>query len=176
MVHTEGGWPKDVNPADGEAKKRFVNKVMKEDRYIKSVKTLGSSISHIINQNNSLNIYDAYFLDKQQTTNLLTSVKSKSSATILTIFKDPCTKYKRAANNISFIPSDGKKIAIAYCVPQAQDIDDTSSYIWDINNPNSPDGSLVPTSPLTCIEYNPKETAIIVGGAANGTLCKYTVC
>ena len=30
------------------------------------------------------------------------------------------------------------------------------SYIWDVNNPNTPEMELQPSSALCCLEYNPK--------------------
>ena len=41
------------------------------------------------------------------------------------------------------------------------------SYIWDINNPNTPDFELIPSSPLCCLEYNPKDPHVLVGGSYN---------
>ena len=45
------------------------------------------------------------------------------------------------------------------------------SYIWDIENPNQPDQTLIPNSPLVSIKYNPKDPHILVGGSYNGILC-----
>jgi len=42
------------------------------------------------------------------------------------------------------------------------------SYIWDVNNPNFPEQELCPSSPLCCIEYNPKDPHLLVGGSYNG--------
>lgn len=42
-------------------------------------------------------------------------------------------------------------------------------------NPNKPDFTLKPVSPLTCIEYNPKDAHILVAGSYNGQLGKKTV-
>lgn len=40
MNHTEGGWPKDINPADVEQTVRFKKKIEKDDTYIHSVQQL----------------------------------------------------------------------------------------------------------------------------------------
>ena len=42
------------------------------------------------------------------------------------------------------------------------------SYIWDVQNPNKPEETLKPSSPLCCLEYNPKDSYLIVGGSYNG--------
>ena len=44
------------------------------------------------------------------------------------------------------------------------------SYIWDMNNPNTPEMELVPPSPLVCLRYNPKSTDTLVGGCYNGLI------
>ena len=44
------------------------------------------------------------------------------------------------------------------------------SYIWDINNPNTPETELVPSHPLCCLAYNPKDTHVLVGGSYNGLI------
>lgn len=40
-----------------------------------------------------------------------------------------------------------------------------SSYIWDVNNPNTPDFELQAASQLCCVNYNPKDPNVISGGA-----------
>lgn len=40
MNHTEGGWPKDINPADTEQTVRFKKKIEKDDMYVHSVHQL----------------------------------------------------------------------------------------------------------------------------------------
>ena len=41
MNHTEGGWPKDINPAEVEQTIRFRKKVEKDENYINVVQRLG---------------------------------------------------------------------------------------------------------------------------------------
>ena len=41
MNHTEGGWPKDVNPAEVEQTIRYRKKVEKDEAYISTVMNLG---------------------------------------------------------------------------------------------------------------------------------------
>lgn len=42
MNHTEGGWPKDINPAEVEQTIRFRKKVEKDEGYINVVMRLGT--------------------------------------------------------------------------------------------------------------------------------------
>ena len=41
MNHTEGGWPKDINPAEIEQTMRFRKKIEKDEQYINTVQNLG---------------------------------------------------------------------------------------------------------------------------------------
>ena len=45
-----------------------------------------------------------------------------------------------------------------------------SSYIWDVNVPNTPEAELKPHSPLCCAVYNPKDPHVIGGGMYTGQL------
>merc|ERR1719353_2352570 len=47
------------------------------------------------------------------------------------------------------------------------------SYIWDVNNPNTPENALQPASPLCCLEYNPKDPHLLVGGSYNGLISAF---
>lgn len=42
MNHTEGGWPKDINPAEVEQTIRFRKKTEKDDGYISIITRLGT--------------------------------------------------------------------------------------------------------------------------------------
>lgn len=43
-------------------------------------------------------------------------------------------------------------------------------------NPNKPELALKPVSPLVCLEYNPKDPHILVGGCYNGQLGMNIMC
>ena len=42
MNHTEGGWPKDINPAEVEQTIRYRKKVEKDEAYIATIMKLGT--------------------------------------------------------------------------------------------------------------------------------------
>lgn len=46
-----------------------------------------------------------------------------------------------------------------------------TSYIWNLNNPNSPEISLEPTSPLCTLAFSQKNSDLVVGGSYNGSIC-----
>lgn len=61
-----------------------------------------------------------------------------------------------------------RKVAVAYSVLGFQQQSENmpmSSYIWDVNNPNTPDFELKAASQLCCCNYNPKDPNILSGGA-----------
>ena len=41
ILHTQGGWPKDVDAADVEHTIRYRKKIEKDDEYVRSIKSLG---------------------------------------------------------------------------------------------------------------------------------------
>ena len=87
-------------------------------------------------------------------------------------YSDP-NPVKRTASCLSWYPDDGHKIAVAYSILQFQQMPtdmSIESYIWDVENPNVPDQTIIPSSPLVCLKYNPKDPHILVGGSYNGLL------
>jgi dynein intermediate chain 2 len=44
MLHTEGGWPKDVDPQELEHTIRYRKKIEKDEDYIKTIKVLGEKV------------------------------------------------------------------------------------------------------------------------------------
>ncbi|PVD38122.1 hypothetical protein C0Q70_00733 [Pomacea canaliculata] len=130
--HTEGGWPKDVNPQELEQVTRYRKKVEKDEVYMQSILSLGSVMEHCIRQNNALDIYEEYFEDAE-------------------------------VEELDEAPS-GKTINV-FSAETSMD-----SYIWDVENPNKPEITLKPVSPLVCLEYNPKDSHILLGGCYNGQI------
>jgi len=126
-----------------------------------------------IMQNYSLDIYEEYFDGDEGVGNYGADAPS---AKTLAVFKDP-SEVKRTVSNISWYPDGGKKLAVAFAIMQFQDYRmekmSEASYIWDVNNPNTPEASLSPASPLCCLEYNPKDPHLLVGGSYNGLVSAF---
>ncbi|CAH1794607.1 unnamed protein product [Owenia fusiformis] len=165
--HTEGGWPKDVNAQEIEQVMRFRKKVEKDEMYINTIQQLGGVMEHCIRQNNAIDIYEEYFDDVE-----VDSTDEPPSAKTINVFRDP-NEIKRTATHISWFPDGPRKLAIAYCNLEFQGSSaDTSmdSYIWDVENPNKPEMVLKPVSPLVCLEYNPKDAHVLLGGCYNGQI------
>ncbi|XP_056153620.1 dynein axonemal intermediate chain 2 [Lampris incognitus] len=168
MNHVEGGWPKDVNPQEVEQTIRFRKKVEKDEHFINTILQLGSIMEHCIKQNNAFDIYQEYYEGEE----MIEEVQEWSSAKTINVFRDP-NEVKRTATCLSWHPDGSRKLAVAYsCLEFQKPMKDMSfdSYIWDIENPNKPEMTLKPVSPLVCLEYNPKDSHILVGGSYNGQI------
>ncbi|XP_062381957.1 dynein axonemal intermediate chain 2 [Sardina pilchardus] len=166
--HVEGGWPKDVNPQEMEQTIRFRKKVEKDEHYINTIMHLGSLMEHCIQQNNAIDIYEEYFHDEE----VVEEAEEQPSAKTINVFRDP-NPVKRTATSLSWHPDGSRKLAVAYSSLEFQRTTQDmcyDSYIWDIENPNKPDMTLKPVSPLVCLEYNPKDSHVLIGGSYNGQL------
>ncbi|XP_063716871.1 dynein intermediate chain 3, ciliary-like [Symsagittifera roscoffensis] len=165
--HTEGGWPKDVNPHEIEQVQRFRKKVEKEESYVQTITGLSTGMEHFIKQNNGIDIYEKYFQEFDFDTS-----EEPPGAKMINVFCDP-NEIKRTASNLSWYPDGARKLAVAYCNLEFQrnqpGISD-NSYIWDVENPNRPDFTLKPVSPIVCLEYNPKDPHTLIGGCYNGQI------
>ncbi|XP_037666009.1 dynein intermediate chain 2, axonemal isoform X3 [Choloepus didactylus] len=125
-------------------------------------------MEHCIKQNNAIDIYEEYFDDDDA----VEVTDEAPSAKTINVFRDP-QEIKRAATHLSWHPDDNRKLAVAYsCLdfqraPAGMSYD---SYIWDLENPNKPEIALKPSSPLITLEYNPKDSHILLGGCYNGQI------
>lgn len=114
-------------------------------------------------------------------------INSETEASIVTVLKDPLNKYgNRTASCISWLPTDGSKIAVSYCdlnfgkrtesSGENQENEEQSnfsskhieSYVWNLQNTNKPEHVLRPESPIVCLEFNPKDSSSIIAGFYNG--------
>ncbi|XP_030631557.1 dynein intermediate chain 3, ciliary, partial [Chanos chanos] len=166
--HIEGGWPKDVNPQEMEQTIRYRKKVEKDEHYVNTIMQLGGLMEHCIKQNNAIDIYQEYFTDE----GVAEESKEQPSAKTVNVFRDP-NEMKRTATSLSWHPDGSRKLAVAYSSLEFQRASGNmsyDSYIWDIENPNKPEMTLKPVSPLVCLEYNPKDSHILVGGSYNGQI------
>ncbi|NXK52823.1 DNAI2 protein, partial [Chauna torquata] len=181
--HVEGGWPKDINPQELEQTIRFRKKVEKEENYVNAIVHLGTLMEHCVKQNNAIDIYEEYFGEEElaevedeppsaKTINVIRYYQTNIFSDVLLSKRDP-NVVKRTATHLSWHPDRCKKLAVAYSSLEfQQNMKDMSfqSYIWDLENPNKPELVLKPSSPLVSLEYNPKDSHILVGGCYNGQM------
>ncbi|XP_025832574.1 dynein intermediate chain 3, ciliary-like isoform X2 [Agrilus planipennis] len=166
MNHVEGGWPKDINIQDEEATKRYRRKIEKDDAFNPTIFQLAKTMENCILQNNAINIYQQYFDDVEPA-----PLIEPSSARIVSVFQDQCP-VKRPISHISWSPDNGTKLAMSHCnltyqaVPKPNE--SSHSYIWEMENPNTPYLVLKPESPCACLEYNPKDGNLLISGQLDG--------
>ncbi|XP_069701576.1 dynein intermediate chain 3, ciliary [Periplaneta americana] len=172
MNHTEGGWPREVNPADEEQTLRFRKKIEKDEMYIHTILQLTHAMEHCILQNNAVNIYEEYFEGVEPT-----ALMERCSARTVNVYRDPNT-IKRPVTHLSWSPDGGTKLAVSHCNLEfqrtPQDLS-TFSYIWEVENPNKPQLTLKPTVPIVCLEYNPKDINCLVSGMFSGQVAFWDV-
>ncbi|NXJ85750.1 DNAI2 protein, partial [Trogon melanurus] len=166
--HVEGGWPKDLNPQDVEQTARFRKRVEKDEHFVNTVVHLGPLMEHCVRQNNAIDIYEEYFEEEE----VAEAEDEPPSAKTINVIRDP-NLTKRTAAHLSWHPNTCKKLAVAYSSLEfQQNMKDMSfdSYIWDLENPSKPELVLKPSSPLVSLEYNPKDSHVLVGGCYNGQM------
>jgi len=174
LNHVEGGWPKDVNPGEVEQTIRYRKKVEKDEMYVNTIVQLGSVMEHCIKQNNAIDIYEEYFGEIDQV-----ELGEEPSAKTINVFRNPWSaetlpgEKKHTATSISWFPDGPSKVAVAYSSLEfrGSTVDlPMYSFIWNTENPNKPESTLRPPSSNVSLEYNPKDSHILIGGCYNGQL------
>ena len=89
MNHSEGGWPKDINPTETDQTMRFRKKIEKDDNYVKTAMGLASVMESCIKQNNALEIYQDYFNEVDEVTNV-----DEPVAKTVNLIRDPCQTHR----------------------------------------------------------------------------------
>lgn len=165
--HTDGAWPAEIKTSEFVDRQRYLRRIMNEPAYSKDVVSLARTTEHILQANNAIDLYEEYFVGGEHAGDV---ASTPPSAKTLCVFRDP-NKIKRTATKISWHPDGANKLAVSYASTAFQQMAadmPLHSYIWDVNSPNQPDQKLLPTSPLTCLVYNPRSPDHLVGGCYNG--------
>ena len=84
MSHTEGGWPRDVNPADAEQKSRYRKKLEKDEDFLLKTRHLVRETERFVRQNNCIDIFEDYFEAADPATDL-----QPASVSSVAVYKDP---------------------------------------------------------------------------------------
>jgi len=172
LKHAEGGWPENVDGTEAEQVERYLKKANKDAKIKSTMVHLGFVVDTCLKQNNTVDIYEEYFKGEE-----VDHSAEPPSARGLAVFRDP-NATKRTACRINWHP-EGTKIAVAYSVQQFQDPRmmggrlPMKSYIWSLANPNAPERTLIPQSPLMCLRYHHKLTDVLVGGCYNGLVAVF---
>lgn len=173
MSHYEGGWPKEVDFTEAEHVIRYRKKVEKDEEYINTVVSLGASIEELIKQNNSIDIYEEYWGGQ-----VADHSNEPPSAKTITVFRDP-NPIARGVSYISWHPdSTLGKVVVSYSILEFQQQPENMckhSYVWDLQNPNSPEFELHPISQVCVAHFNNKDSNIIGAGQYNGQLAIFDI-
>jgi dynein intermediate chain 2 len=111
-------------------------------------------------------MFEDYFKD-DNTDYAMSSIRVKTLKLFKTVNEGP----KRTVTNLSWHPDGDNKIAASYSILRFQQNStdcNKESYIWDVNNPNSPLETLKTTSPVVKLVYNHKNTDQLAFGCYNG--------
>ncbi|XP_043519799.1 dynein intermediate chain 3, ciliary-like [Frieseomelitta varia] len=168
ILHTEGGWPKEMNPRDPEVVQRFRRRVEKSDNWATNMRGLLSTMEGYVLQNNTIDIYQNYFDDL-----IATPMVKNYSIRVINSYEDPQT-HVRPIRDISWSPNNLDRLAVAYGFLEfEQHSADVSpySYVWDIENPNKAVYTLKSESPLMTVKFNPRDPVILVSGLISGQVC-----
>ncbi|KAL0217113.1 hypothetical protein RCL1_007596 [Eukaryota sp. TZLM3-RCL] len=176
VLHTEGGWPRNIDPTQAEHTTGFRKKVEKDEKYVSAVIRMTETIIATLDQNSAMDIYELYF---DTSSSAVTSTFSseadsdESSTHTISLFHDKSGSTDRSVSSLSWFPDGCTRIAAAYVNLKFQGYTSnssscTESYVWDLNNTNDPVYTLDPPSPIVSLEYNPKDVHVIAGGCYNG--------
>ncbi|XP_014215691.1 dynein intermediate chain 3, ciliary [Copidosoma floridanum] len=171
MLHVEGGWPKDINREDGDHTSRYRRKIEKDEFYVHTMQQLLPPMEHYVLQNNACNIYQQYFEDTEP----MPLVQQASCRTV-NVYRDSLP-VRRSATHISWSPDQGTRIAVTHCSTDFKKLANYSpiSYIWDVANPNKPFARLTPACPILALEYNPKDSNVLVSGLMTGQVAFWDI-
>ncbi|EFN85403.1 Dynein intermediate chain 2, axonemal [Harpegnathos saltator] len=171
MFHYEGGWPKDINMKDLEQTVRYRRKIEKDELYIHTMLQLLPSMEHCILQNNACNIYEQYFADVE-----MTPLIQRAFSRTVNVYRDP-SNAKRQVTHLSWSPDQGNRFAASYCNVDFKKSSGSNytSYVWEVENPNSAYMTLTPVCPLLTLEYSPKDSNTLVGGLMTGQVACWDI-
>jgi len=170
MLHTEGGWPKEVDCAEAQDTLKWRKRLEKDPSFVSAVKNLTKQTIMCLEQNNTIDLFEHYFYCEEPE-HLPENLTMKTIA----LFKDPADE-KRSVTKIGWHPEGPTKLVGSYSNLRFQRMTDEmpmASFIWDISERNVPLTELRTNSPMICCQYNHKNSDCLVGGCYNGVLNFY---
>lgn len=170
MIHTEGGWPREVDYTEAQEKFKWKKRLEKDPNFLAAVKEVVKKTVTCLEQNNTMDLFEHYF-HLEDPEHMPENLTMKTVA----LFKDPADE-KRSVTKIGWHPEGPTKIVGSYSNLRFQRMTDEmpmSSFIWDIQERNVPLAELRTGSPLLCCQYNHKNSDWLVGGCYNGILNYY---
>lgn len=137
---------------DEQHVQRYTKKLNRDPTlgFASATRDLTRTAERCIKQNNEIDLFEEYFASEKAE-----HMSEEISTKTLMIFKDP-NQIKRAVTKIAWQVEGGTehRVAVAYAQLRFQQEPPgmpKNSYIWNINDPNRPEVTLEPTSPLCCM-------------------------
>jgi dynein intermediate chain 2, axonemal len=164
------GWPGEIDPTEAADQAKYAKKLYRDTTlgFSSATKEMVQGATNCMRQNNIIDLFQEYFAGEQPE-HLSENITTKT----LMIFKDP-NQIKRSATSITWHPETAEmRVGVTYSMLRFQKMPNDmprESYIWNLNNPNFPEKTLLPPSPLCTMAFNHKNSDIIVGGSYNGSL------
>ena len=168
--HYIGGWPKEYDPHEPNEVNKYMRKLIKEPtfQFTSATKDLVQGAARCIKQNNEIDLFEEYFKDEEPE-----YMSEPINTKTVMIFKDP-QEVKRSVTKIAWHPEVSEhRVGTSYAQLRFQQQPPNmpkESYIWNLVNPNVPETTLDPTSPLCTMSFSTKNTDLLVGGSYNGSL------
>ncbi|XP_028027091.1 dynein intermediate chain 3, ciliary-like [Bombyx mandarina] len=157
--HTEGGWPREVHIYNEDHVNRHRRRVMHDDNYVHTVLNLAPVMNHYLDQNNAIELYQAYFCDMESQKPV-----EKYDVKIANVFRDPSS---RPISCIQWTNEKKPKLVVAYSDPRTTH-ENNSCFFWDLNRQTIPAHEITPEEAcwqLACSTLNPEQ---VIAGLQNG--------
>jgi len=170
MIHTEGGWPKEIEATEAQDCMKWRKRCEKDPAFTQAIKLLTKQTVGCLEQNIVIDLFEIYF-QNEEPEHLPETLTMKTVA----LFKDPADE-QRSVSKVMWHPEGPTKLVASYSSLRFQRMSDEmpmASFIWDVNERNEPLTELRTTSPLICCNYNHKNSDFLVGGCYNGLLNYY---
>lgn len=167
--HVEGGWPREVHLYNEDHVIRHRRRVQHEDNYINTVIKLSPVMTHYVNQNNAIDMYQAYFDEIQPQEPV-----EKCNVRTANVFCDP---YNRPVSCVVWTHEHTAKLAVAYSDKScgSETTLNNDCFIWDTSNQTEPIHRLIPEKPCWQLACSPLTPEVLVGGLANGTVTLFDI-
>ena len=134
------GWPQELDYTEAADVAKYEKRLDRDPAlgFSQATKDLVVGAQKAIKQNNEIDLFEEYFSGEQPEL----SSESISTKTVM-IFKDP-NPIRRAVTKISWHPeaTSDLRIGVSYAMLRFQQMPPKmplNSYIWNLNNPNSPE-------------------------------------
>jgi dynein intermediate chain 2, axonemal len=177
MCHTEGGWPREVNPTDAQAVSRWRKRVERDEDYIKAVAKLGGVVEQLVLQNNALDVYADVFASAASEP---PPTGPPAACTVASLRSAAGTAAADAAvQTVCWHPDGSAKLSVAYALrTDLAAAIGTDGYfppilLWDLSSPLSPASSLTPAAPVTALAHNPKDQSLLAAAQADGRIAVF---